>query len=295
MNNPKEIIFSVESPCNADWDTMNITAKGKHCQQCDKEVIDASNLSPEEIFSVYKQKKGHACMRMRTEMVEVPHILNESKWYTLFSRYYKKIALFAGMQFLFLNQMKAQVKNVLVSDKNSDGVMKRYLKSIKISGMVADSVTKEPIPYVKVQVKKNNKIIGSTNCQFDGTYTIDLKDTIEDNEPASIEFLQTMFDSVVIKEFRFNKSQIFIDTVYLRKSFTLLKEIEIISPKLKPVISGNSSLNTRCFSMGKIISVRRIDKLSSANELAKLLQDVPNVSPRQPRINISGEPSDLVK
>ncbi len=218
MPDPKEIILKISQPCSADWNSMSPTNQGKYCSTCSKQVFDMTHSSPEKIYEVYKSQKGDACMRINSDNLNKRFMIPAKPWYASLRSNYQKAALFIGIQLLAFSQIKAQVKALTGRDKNSDGQQRKYLKSITISGMVADSGCLEPIPFVKVQVRKENRIIGFTFSRTDGSYDLILNDSIFDNEPASIEFVRTNFGSVFIQAFCFNKPHIFFDTVLLNKS-----------------------------------------------------------------------------
>lgn len=278
----KELKLQIENPCHANWDAMKPNNLGRHCDHCAKQVYDATNLSPEEILAFYARNNGQACMRIRTDLINKPFIMQEPAWYQSILQFPKRVAFILGLQFLFFQQIKAQVKGIVSSNKNSDGILKRYFKSVSISGTVADSSTQEPIPYVYVRVRQGNKVIGSTTCKFDGTYKIDLRDSVEPNAPASIEFMQTAFDTAIIKSFQFNKNKIVIDTVFLDQSFSMLKEIDIDAPKIEGreynVYMTRHSGGT-CYSLGAMVFTHRSQSLTPA-ELTKLIPPVNDPSPR---------------
>ena len=50
----KSIKITIANPCHEDWTKMTPTEKGKHCNSCEKEVIDFSEKSDEEIFKLVR-------------------------------------------------------------------------------------------------------------------------------------------------------------------------------------------------------------------------------------------------
>lgn len=42
-------LFSIPNPCNANWDEMKIGINSRHCSHCEKQVIDFTRMSPEQI------------------------------------------------------------------------------------------------------------------------------------------------------------------------------------------------------------------------------------------------------
>jgi len=54
MKNPQ---IKIAKPCNEDWGKMSKNNLGRHCQLCDKTVVDFTKMSSEEIRD-YLSKKG---------------------------------------------------------------------------------------------------------------------------------------------------------------------------------------------------------------------------------------------
>src|ERR1051326_7138637 len=46
--------------CSQDWDAMDVTEKGRFCQQCKKEVIDFTHQTEKQIRA-FKAEHGSAC------------------------------------------------------------------------------------------------------------------------------------------------------------------------------------------------------------------------------------------
>jgi hypothetical protein len=250
MIKPEEIVITIAKPCNANWDSMEPKDKGRHCTHCSKTVVDATNLTPEEIFEVYMKQKGNACVRMHSDILDRPIPVTASKRYVLALRYYRRAAVFIGILFLFFNKVRAQVKSTLNQGKNSDGVTRKYLKSVSISGIVASSGTEEPIHLVMVSIRKGDSIIATVRTDMDGSYKVMLKDSIEDHEPVSIEFRKMRYTTRRIKDFQLYKSTIVMDTVHLIEAIEL-PVLEIIGHKNK-----DTTHNGRTMIMGSMYSTR---------------------------------------
>jgi hypothetical protein len=57
--------------CQEDWRSMNITEGGRHCDECNKEVIDFSEYSKEAIIDFFIANSGKSiCGRMRKNQME---------------------------------------------------------------------------------------------------------------------------------------------------------------------------------------------------------------------------------
>jgi hypothetical protein len=62
--------FKIDKPCSESWDKMTATEKGKFCQSCEKEVVDFSSLSDEEMIRVIEKSKGNICGRAKKTQLD---------------------------------------------------------------------------------------------------------------------------------------------------------------------------------------------------------------------------------
>ena len=69
--NPTKIL--IPKPCNKGWDNMTPNSSGRHCDTCDKTVVDFTQMDKEEIKTFFIQKAGaKICGHFRASQVEVP-------------------------------------------------------------------------------------------------------------------------------------------------------------------------------------------------------------------------------
>ena len=67
MNQSK---LSVPNPCSEGWDKMIPTEKGRFCSQCNRTVVDFTNMTNAEIRNYLKSQKGkRVCGYFRTEQL----------------------------------------------------------------------------------------------------------------------------------------------------------------------------------------------------------------------------------
>lgn len=59
----------IKTPCTANWEAMTATERGAHCHFCQKEVVDITQKSNQEIK---KLKKG-ICVKMYEDQMSKPH------------------------------------------------------------------------------------------------------------------------------------------------------------------------------------------------------------------------------
>lgn len=64
------LYLSIPTPCHEDWDKMTPTEKGRHCQSCEKEVVDFSLLSDQQILDLFAKNKKGLCGRFRSDQLD---------------------------------------------------------------------------------------------------------------------------------------------------------------------------------------------------------------------------------
>ncbi len=89
--------FSIPKPCSESWQNMSVTDKGKFCQSCEKEVIDFSVLTDEQIVKLIEKSTGKLCGRFKSTQLNRPVQLSYN-----IKRQYPLKSLLAGMMVLSL-------------------------------------------------------------------------------------------------------------------------------------------------------------------------------------------------
>ena len=73
--------LKIANPCNENWDEMSKNNLGRHCQLCDKTVVDFTKMSSEEIRD-YLSKKGkeRVCGRIiKPQVKKIPS--KKEQWF----------------------------------------------------------------------------------------------------------------------------------------------------------------------------------------------------------------------
>lgn len=192
--------LSINNPCLENWNNMDKTTKGAFCHNCQKEVIDFSKLSDNEIVSVIETRTGSVCGKFNnTQLNRDIHFVNyqvnhQPSFYKLF------IALFLSAFWSNSTEAKStDIKSQISINpilKNGLGVNKKDLKKdsnkVVIKVKVLDKETNEPIPFVNVFIKDVG--FGMTT-DIDGVFSLSVPDSLF-NKPftlkigSSIEFNQ---------------------------------------------------------------------------------------------------------
>ena len=246
----KEQQLQIEKPCLAHWDAMKPNTLGRHCDHCAKQVYDATNLTPEEIFKIFIEQKGNACMRVPSNLLEEPFVISLPEKKFSVKNIYRNIALFVGMQMLIFQQIKAQINQLASNDKLSDGTIKSNTKSICISGTVAFRKDTFPLENMKIELKRNNIVLAFTQALNDGSYVLEIPNYEQAEGRLSMVFSHPNYSDVLSKPFSINKPRIFMDTVYFDQE---IKQVQTISSAT--FITGGDMNNRRASSMSSLYSV----------------------------------------
>jgi len=67
----RPITISIPKPCHENWQEMTATERGAFCKSCQKEVIDFTKKTKDEIHRILSAG-GATCGRFRTDQLELP-------------------------------------------------------------------------------------------------------------------------------------------------------------------------------------------------------------------------------
>jgi hypothetical protein len=64
------ITLSIEKPCSENWNSFTATTRGGFCGSCQKEVIDFTQMSDDEVMRYFEQRHGHVCGRFSVHQLK---------------------------------------------------------------------------------------------------------------------------------------------------------------------------------------------------------------------------------
>jgi hypothetical protein len=67
----KSIQITIPEPCHEDWAKMTLSQNGKHCAVCEKEVIDFTKATDEQLYKTAKNG-GNLCGRFTKNQLDRP-------------------------------------------------------------------------------------------------------------------------------------------------------------------------------------------------------------------------------
>jgi TonB family protein len=66
--------FSIETPCHEDWNKMQIARDGRHCLNCQKNVVDFTQMERHEILEyLYFHKNESVCGRIYKDQIDIDY------------------------------------------------------------------------------------------------------------------------------------------------------------------------------------------------------------------------------
>ena len=166
--------LQVPNPCSEKWNKMQTIPNGKHCESCDKNLVDLRSLNNQQIYDLVNVDS------------ELCGLLSESQLQSEFNfqeEYsFSKLGLVVSFASLiaFVNPVKSQETTGATVIKPLTNLPSKLIISEKINNVESDTVlikgkvidvhTNEPLPFVKVFMKSNKRI--GANSDFDGKFTL---------------------------------------------------------------------------------------------------------------------------
>lgn len=149
-----DLQIRIPTSCHENWDTMTPTEIGKFCSSCQKEVIDFSRMSDQEIRRILNSSKETPCGRFNTNQIERPLVAEVPVNRSLtWMKYVASLLLaFQGTNAI------SQTTNTTINPKIEDESSKDLYQTIEITGIILDSETKIKIEGVKIMLMYHTEI-----------------------------------------------------------------------------------------------------------------------------------------
>lgn len=155
----KQLYFHIPKPCDQRWDVMPLENNGRHCSQCDKTIIDFSQLSDEALFNFFHQNPGVHCGRFHNEqldrLITAPARNHKAFWYT--SAWFRNAVAFISGVLLFRQPAVAgdKLKAAIYQQNPEKKPGVPTTDSLVLSGYVTDEHNKA-LHKVKIVLDENH-------------------------------------------------------------------------------------------------------------------------------------------
>ena len=128
--------ISIVNPCSENWANMSATNKGAFCQQCQKEVIDFSKLSDNQIIQLLGNNTGSICGKVKSDQLNRSLNFTKTLNYSQPSYYKFFVGLFVSS---FWNNSATAKSCVVESTKPNTYFTEKQLVDVETNETKRDS------------------------------------------------------------------------------------------------------------------------------------------------------------
>jgi azurin len=175
----KKITLSIPEPCHEDWNDMTPSQQGRFCGSCQKDVIDFTAMTDDELFRFFATKKStNVCGRtliyqLNTPLAKPVEHKKSKFWYISY--------LTSLLLFFSKSDTKAQVKpQVTTAPVNNQVRLMGKVSRLPVAaeqsaGFVTGKVTDEngnPVPFASIDIKGG---LSGVSADVQGNYKIKAK------------------------------------------------------------------------------------------------------------------------
>lgn len=179
----KQFTLTVLTPCHENWNTFTPTQKGKFCGACQKEVIDFTSWTDDEIKHYFKNTTQSTCGRFKQPQLKIYQTETTAKTHSAWA------AVVAFLMLLVHEPVEAQTttptQQEQVDEQKEKPIPGKALTSITLKGIVIDDIDSLGLPGVNV-VRKG--FADGTVTDADGKFELILNRP-QMNETLVISFI----------------------------------------------------------------------------------------------------------
>jgi len=169
----KQILkLNIPNPCFEDWDNMTPHEQGRHCNSCNKTIIDFSLYTDKELAAFLKHTP-HGCGRFDQHQLNRPIIIPADGNTPFLQRAILGAALAAGITTSAQGQITQQntlpsttsVATNPVASANKNTKVEPGSPSV-IKGIVVSAKDNDPMPYTEIILNGIDTVITDTAGKF---------------------------------------------------------------------------------------------------------------------------------
>lgn len=222
----RSLHLSIPQPCHEDWDKMTPTEKGRHCQSCQKEVVDFSALTDQQILDLFAKNSSGLCGRFQSTQLDRQLFLKPASTTTPWA----KAGLLAASLLLAvpsIGQQNVSVKTEQVLKKTPS--LTNSSSAQLVTGIVVDEEG-DPLVHATVLIKGTST---GTITDVDGHFQIlvnPVSDTLvfsyvgyssheisvneAGSETLNVEMQQGAFlEEVIVTEYKINRCRCIVGAI----------------------------------------------------------------------------------
>lgn len=222
----KPIYLQLTKPCNEQWDKMTPIRQGAYCKSCNKQVIDLTNKTENEVYELVTLHNGEMCARLTSLQLNKPIRKSEliNGWFN-----WRAMAASLGALLAFEKTQATGTSNstrVAVHNATQANIIE--LDTIPatpgtISGIVVDSATKDPLYGVNVILQSTLK---GVTTDLDGNFSIENAAQYK-NDTLIIRYLGYNDVKIAVNQFVSGKKILLKEKAY--EGVKMLGAVEILN------------------------------------------------------------------
>ncbi len=167
----KYLQIQIPKTCSENWDNMSVAKQGKFCSACQKNVIDFTLMSDDDVAKFFKKNTENVCGRFAADQLNTNILIPSRKipWLKYFFRISIPAFLFSLKSTAQTNQLKGKVVCVETPRRSTIGEINVITNKI-INGKIVDE-NNNPVSYASVKIKGTNQGVAADS---NGNFKIDL-------------------------------------------------------------------------------------------------------------------------
>ena len=186
------INISIPEPCGESWHKMTPVSGGRHCDVCEKCIIDFTHSSDKDIWKAY-QKEGKICGQFRPDQLD--------RFIAAPKQNRAPIGIAAAAALAVSTPMAAQTSEapMVVMPQTYGEQVQAYPQEVILKGRVYENETQEPIPFANVQLWSKEEMVYAGMTDFDGYFGV--RESIVAEHPVDAIVVSSMGYNDVRKSF----------------------------------------------------------------------------------------------
>jgi hypothetical protein len=160
----QSVHISIAEPCHENWEAMLEAEKGKFCLSCQKQVVDFSNMTDNEVLKYISNATGSTCGRFMPDQLDKTITKPREAHFS-----WKYILRFLLPAFLMTNKAKAQMGMVAYRPTHTAPAKTIPKDEPAFKGKITDSLSGLPIAAASIKIKGHST---GTQSGEDGSFAL---------------------------------------------------------------------------------------------------------------------------
>lgn len=205
--------ITIAEPCHENWNDMQANANGRHCQSCEKTVVDFTQQPREQIEQYLLQHPSEKiCGRFRSTDIQTAAMVPppaKVSWFR--SRW---MALAAAVSFLGVNKKAEAYVLPAVADDHNNAENKTLAPKNNhtvVHGWIRSSENNKGIAKVEIRIYSGGKEIAYSSSFANGSYFIYIPENTIWDQKITMEYNAVDYQSQILADLPAIKDRMKLD------------------------------------------------------------------------------------